>query len=94
MLTGSSLVGHNGLATACSLARAGKRVLVLECRHVVGECVTEETFSGFKVSTAPYVNSLFHKDIIRELRLHDYGFAVLERKFACRRVRWYFRGRV
>ena len=72
--------GHNGLVTACYLARAGKKVLVLERRYVVGgACVTEETFPGFKVSTAAYVNSLFRKDIIRELRLHDYGFAVLER---------------
>jgi phytoene dehydrogenase-like protein len=72
--------GHNGLVTACYLARAGKRVLVLERRDVVGgACVTEETFPGFKVSTAAYVNSLFRKDIIRELRLHDFGFAVLER---------------
>jgi phytoene dehydrogenase-like protein len=72
--------GHNGLVTACYLARAGKKVLVLERRHIVGgACVTEEVFPGFKVSTAAYVNSLFRKDIIRELRLHDYGFAVLER---------------
>src|SRR5438128_7645710 len=72
--------GHNGLVTACYLARAGKKVVVLERRHVVGgACVTEEVFPGFKVSTAAYVNSLFRKDIIRELRLHDHGFAVLER---------------
>jgi phytoene dehydrogenase-like protein len=72
--------GHNGLVTACYLARAGRRVLVLERRYVVGgACVTEETFEGFKVSTAAYVNSLFRKEIIRDLRLADYGFAVLER---------------
>jgi phytoene dehydrogenase-like protein len=53
--------GHNGLVTACYLARAGLHVLVLERRHVVGgACVTEETFPGFKFSTAAYVNSLFH----------------------------------
>ncbi len=72
--------GHNGLVTACYLARAGWKVLVLERRHVVGgACVTEEVFPGFKVSTAAYVNSLFRKEIIRDLRLADYGFAVLER---------------
>jgi phytoene dehydrogenase-like protein len=72
--------GHNGLVTACYLARAGKRVLVLERRYIVGgACVTEEAFPGFKVSTAAYVNSLFRKEIIRDLRLHDHGFALLER---------------
>jgi phytoene dehydrogenase-like protein len=72
--------GHNGLVTACYLARAGWKVLVLERRPVVGgACVTEEVFPGFKVSTAAYVNSLFRKEIIRDLRLGDYGFALLER---------------
>jgi phytoene dehydrogenase-like protein len=72
--------GHNGLVTAAFLAKAGRKVLVLERRHVVGgACVTEEVFPGFKVSTAAYVNSLFRKEIIRDLRLVDYGFAVLER---------------
>jgi phytoene dehydrogenase-like protein len=73
--------GHNGLVTACYLARAGWKVLVLERRYVVGgACVTEEAFPGFKVSTAAYVNSLFRKEIVRDLRLQDFGFAVLERQ--------------
>ena len=64
--------GHNGLVTACYLARAGRRVLVLERRYLVGgACVTEEVFPGFKVSTAAYVNSLFRKEIIRDLKLQD-----------------------
>ena len=72
--------GHNGLVTACYLGRAGRRVLVLERRPVVGgACVTEEVFPGFKVSTAAYVNSLFRKEIVRDLRLNDHGFEVLER---------------
>ena len=72
--------GHNGLVTACYLARAGRRVLVLERRPVVGgACVTEEVFPGYKVSTAAYVNSLFRKEIVRDLRLREHGFAVLGR---------------
>ena len=52
--------GHNGLVTAAYMARAGRKVLVLEKRSVLGgACVTEETFPGYKVSTFSYVNSLF-----------------------------------
>ena len=70
--------GHNGLVTACYLARAGWKVLVLERRHVVGgACVTEETFPGFKVSTAAYVNSLFRPEIVKDLKLRDSGAFVM-----------------
>ncbi|MEA2690223.1 MAG: hypothetical protein QOD51_2830 [Candidatus Eremiobacteraeota bacterium] len=73
--------GHNGLVTACYLARAKRKVLVLERRYIVGgACVTEEkTFAGYKVSTAAYVNSLFRPEIIRDLKLREYGFELLER---------------
>src|SRR5436309_3545081 len=72
--------GHNGLVTAAYLARAGKRVLVLERRHVVGgACVTEELWPGFKVSTAAYVNSLLRPEIIRDLELSRHGFELLPR---------------
>src|SRR5262245_37218709 len=72
--------GHNGLVTAAYLAKAGKTTLVLERRPMVGGAsVTEEIFPGFKVSTAAYVNSLFRPEIIRDLRLHDHGFELVER---------------
>jgi len=72
--------GHNGLVTAAYLARAGRRVLVLERREVLGGCaVTEELWPGFKVSTASYVNSLFRPEIIRDLDLKRHGFQMLPR---------------
>jgi phytoene dehydrogenase-like protein len=72
--------GHNGLVTACYLAKAKWKVLVLERRYIVGGAsVSEETFPGFKVSTAAYVNSLFRPEIIRDLELKSYGFEAIER---------------
>jgi phytoene dehydrogenase-like protein len=72
--------GHNGLVTAAYLARAGRKVLVLERREMVGGCVvTEELWPGFKVSTASYVNSLFRPEIIRDLDLKRHGFAMIPR---------------
>src|SRR5256886_4941433 len=72
--------GHNGLVTAAYLARAGRKVLVLERRELVGGCVvTEELWPGYKVSTASYVNSLFRPEIIRDLELKRHGFAMLPR---------------
>jgi phytoene dehydrogenase-like protein len=72
--------GHNGLVCAAYLARAGQRVCVLERRHVLGGCATtEELWPGYKVSTAAYVISLFLPEIIRELRLKEYGLTILPR---------------
>src|SRR6266850_6249167 len=72
--------GHNGLVTAAYLARAGRKVLVLERRELVGGCaVSEELWPGFKVSTASYVNSLFRPEIIRDLELKRRGFVMLPR---------------
>lgn len=72
--------GHNGLVCAAYLARAGKRVCVLERRHVLGGCASSETlWPGYRVSTAAYVISLFQKEIVRELRLKAHGLEVLAR---------------
>ena len=70
--------GHNGLTAAAYLARAGRKVLVLERRHVLGgAAVTEEVFPGFKFSVCSYVVSLLRPEIIRELDLARYGLEIL-----------------
>src|SRR5438132_432634 len=70
--------GHNGLVNAAYLARAGKRVLVLERRHVLGgAAVTEEVFPGYKFSVCSYVVSLLRPEIIRELDLPRHGLEIL-----------------
>lgn len=72
--------GHNGLVCAAYLAKAGKKVCVLERRHVLGGCATtEELWPGYKVSTAAYVISLFLPQITKELKLKSYGLEVLPR---------------
>jgi len=70
--------GHNGLVNAAYLARAGRKVLVLERRHVLGgAAVTEEVFPGFKFTVCSYVVSLLRPEIIEELDLPRYGFHLL-----------------
>src|SRR5436309_12329598 len=69
--------GHNGLVTAAYLARAGRKVLVLEQRELVGGCaVTEEIWPGYKVSTRAYLTSLMQERIVRELELERFGYRV------------------
>src|SRR6266700_45833 len=70
--------GHNGLTAAAYLARAGRRTLVLERRHVLGgAAVTEEVFPGFRFSVASYVVSLLRPEIVRELSLPQHGLEIL-----------------
>ena len=69
--------GHNGLVTAAYLAGAGRRVLVLEARELVGGCaVTEEIWPGYRVSTASYLTSLMQEKVIRDLDLPRFGYKV------------------
>ncbi len=70
--------GHNGLICAAYLAKAGRKVLVLEKRHVLGgAAVSEELYPGFTFSVASYVVSLFRPHIIRELQLAKHGYEVI-----------------
>jgi phytoene dehydrogenase-like protein len=70
--------GHNGLTCAAYLAKAGRKTLVLERRHVLGgAAVTEEVFPGYKFSVCSYVVSLLRPEIIRDLDLPAHGLELL-----------------
>jgi phytoene dehydrogenase-like protein len=73
--------GHNGLTCAAYLGMAGLKVKVIERRPVVGgAAVTEEFHPGFRNSIAAYTVSLLSPKIIRDLRLHEHGLRIVERR--------------
>jgi phytoene dehydrogenase-like protein len=69
--------GHNGLISAAYLAKAGRRVLVLERRDLIGGAtVTEEPWPGYRLSTCSYVCNLLLPEVIRDLGLERHGYDV------------------
>jgi phytoene dehydrogenase-like protein len=69
--------GHNGLIAAGYLAKAGKKVLVLERRSIIGGAtVTEEWFPGYRLSTCSYVCNLLLPEVIADLELEQHGYDV------------------
>lgn len=70
--------GHNGLTCAAYLARAGRKVLVLERRHLVGgAAVSEEVYPGFTYTVCSYVVSLLRPHIMRDLQLAKHGLELV-----------------
>jgi len=68
--------GHNGLTCAAYLARAGKRVLVLESRERIGgACTIEEPWPGVRLSPCAYLAGLLHPLVIEELNLGALGYS-------------------
>ncbi len=69
--------GHNGLTAAAYLAKAGKRVVVMERRdRVGGACTIEEPWPGYRVSPCAYVVGLLHERVVEDLNLGRRGYRV------------------
>ena len=71
--------GHNGLVTACYLAKAGLKPLVLERREIAGgACVTEEFHPGFRASTLAQNTSPLSAQVIKDLQLDRHGLELIK----------------
>src|SRR5437773_12339659 len=71
--------GHNGLVTACYLAKAGLKPLVVERRDIVGgACLTEEFHPGFRCSTLAHATGPLLPAVIKDLRLEERGLEIIK----------------
>ena len=70
--------GHNGLVSAGYLAKAGRRVLVLEARDQVGgAAITEELFPGYRASSCADGSGYLSPEIVRDLKVESHGLEIL-----------------
>src|SRR6201991_5181804 len=70
--------GHNGLVTACYLAKNGLKPLVLERRDVVGGgAITEEIHPGFRISALDHAAGPFSAQVISDLNLSQFGLQMI-----------------
>src|ERR1700739_2198377 len=70
--------GHNGLTAGAMLSRAGLATLVVERRDVIGGCcVTEEIAPGCRASTTSYIASMLRPEVIRDLKLAEFGLRMV-----------------
>ena len=70
--------GHNGLTTACYLAKAGLKVLVVEkCDWIGGAAVSRSLHDGWTYSNCSYVCSLLRREVVRDLDLPRFGLQVI-----------------
>jgi len=69
--------GHNGLVCATYLAKAGRKVLIVEANDQVGgAAITREFTSGYSVSACAHLLNLLHPKIISDLSLKNYGLSM------------------
>ena len=80
--------GHNGLITACYLARAGLSVVVLERNpYIGGAAVSRQLYQDFTYSNCSYVCSLLRPEIMRTLELPRHGLQIIPYEGGCTMMR-------
>ena len=73
--------GHNGLTSACYLAKAGLKVVVLERRHIVGGavCTQNDLIEGYKIDVGSSAHIMIHlTPVVRDLELEKFGLEYID----------------
>jgi len=70
--------GHNGLVCAAYLAKAGRKILVVEANEQVGgAAITREFSPGYSVSACAHLLHLLPPQIISDLSLSNHGLKLV-----------------